>query len=50
MLICSYRKICRTVKEGILCRFYEEGVLTHEVGRQVGENGTGLSKDLLNHS
>ena len=34
-------------KEGILCRFYEEGVLTHEVGRQVGENGTGLSKDFI---
>lgn len=34
-------------KEGILCRFYEEGVLSHEVGRQAGGNGTGLSKDFV---
>lgn len=36
-----------TNKEGILCRFYEEGVLTHETGRQAAENGTGLSKDFV---
>lgn len=34
-------------KEGILCRFYTSGVLTHETGRQVSENGTGLSKDFV---
>ncbi len=34
-------------KEAILARFYEEGVLTHETGRQAGENGYGLSKDFI---
>jgi len=34
-------------KEMIMARFYTEGVLTHETGRQVGENGTGLSKDFI---
>jgi len=36
-----------TNAEGILCRFYETGVLTHETGRQVSENGMGLSKDFV---
>lgn len=36
-----------TNAEGILCRFYVSGVLTHETGRQVGENGMGLSKDFV---
>lgn len=34
-------------KEAILCRFYKEGTLTHETGRQVSQNGTGLSKDFI---
>lgn len=34
-------------KEMIMARFYTEGVLCHETGRQVGENGTGLSKDFI---
>lgn len=36
-----------TNAEGILCRFYETGVWTHETGRQVSENGMGLSKDFV---
>jgi hypothetical protein len=36
-----------TNKEAILARFYVNGVLTHEVGRQSGENGMGLSKDFI---
>ncbi len=36
-----------TNKENILARYYTEGVLTHETGRQVGENGVGLSKDFV---
>lgn len=34
-------------KEGILCRYYQNGVLTHETGRQAGGNGMGLSKDFI---
>ncbi len=34
-------------KEAILARFYKEGVLTHETGRQAGENGYGLTKDFI---
>ena len=34
-------------KEAILARYYEMGVLTHETGRQVSENGIGLSKDFV---
>lgn len=34
-------------KEAILCRYYTTGVLTHETGRQVGQNGVGLSKDFV---
>ena len=34
-------------KEAILARFYEEGVLTHETGRQAGANGYGLTKDFI---
>lgn len=34
-------------KEAILARFYEEGVLTHETGRQAGGNGYGLTKDFI---
>lgn len=34
-------------KENILARYYEEGKLTHQTGRQVGENGMGLSKDFV---
>lgn len=34
-------------KEGILVRFYESGVLTHETGRQAAENGYGLTKDFI---
>lgn len=34
-------------KEAILARYYEEGVLTHETGRQAGSSGTGLSKDFV---
>lgn len=34
-------------KEVILARYYEEGVLTHETGRQAGSLGTGLSKDFV---
>lgn len=33
--------------EMIMARFYTEGVHTHETGRQVGENGTGFSKDFI---
>lgn len=36
-----------TNAESILARYYEEGILTHETGRQVGENGMGLSKDFV---
>ena len=36
-----------TNKEAILCRYYESGVLTHETGRQVSQNGMGLSKDFV---
>lgn len=36
-----------TNAESILARFYETGVLTHETGRHVGENGMGLSKDFV---
>lgn len=34
-------------KEAILARYYEDGVLMHETGRQAGSNGTGLSKDFV---
>ena len=34
-------------KESVLSRFYEEGVLTHETGRQEGGNGYGLTKDFI---
>ncbi len=34
-------------KEAILARFYTEGVVTHETGRQAGENGYGLTKDFI---
>lgn len=34
-----------TNKECILGRYYEADVLTHQLGRQVQENGLGLSKD-----
>ncbi len=33
--------------EAVLARFYEEGVLTHETGRQEGANGYGLTKDFI---
>lgn len=33
--------------EAVLARFYEEGVLTHETGRQEGGNGYGLTKDFI---
>ena len=36
-----------TNKEGILCRYYKTGILTHETGRNAGENGMGLSKDFV---
>ena len=32
-------------KEGVLIRYYEPGVLTHETGRRAGESGNGLTKD-----
>ncbi|KXB84142.1 SusD family protein [Prevotella sp. DNF00663] len=34
-------------KEVILARYYASGVLTHETGRQVSQNGMGLSKDFV---
>lgn len=34
-------------KECILARFYETGVLPHELGRQVQNGGMGLSKDFI---
>lgn len=34
-------------KEAILARYYEDGVLMHQTGRQAGSNGTGLSKDFV---
>ena len=34
-------------KESVLSRFYQEGVLTHETGRQEGGNGLGMSKDFI---
>ena len=34
-------------KEAILARYYEDGVLMHETGRQAGSSGTGLSKDFV---
>ena len=34
-------------KESVLSRFYQEGVLTHETGRQEGGNGLGLTKDFI---
>ncbi|MCD8313346.1 MAG: RagB/SusD family nutrient uptake outer membrane protein [Bacteroidales bacterium] len=33
--------------ENILCLFYEEDVLTHNVGRTCQQNGMGLSKDFV---
>lgn len=33
--------------ENILARYYETGILTHQTGRQVAENGMGLSKDFV---
>ena len=36
-----------TNKECILARFYETGVLTHELGRQAQNGGMGLSKDFI---
>lgn len=36
-----------TNAENILARYYERGILTHQTGRQVGENGMGLSKDFV---
>lgn len=34
-------------KETILARYYEDGVLMHQTGRQAGSLGTGLSKDFV---
>lgn len=34
-------------KESVLSRYYEEGVLAHETGRQEGSNGYGLTKDFI---
>jgi hypothetical protein len=34
-------------KETILARYYEDGVLMHQTGRQAGSSGTGLSKDFV---
>ena len=34
-------------KESVLSRFYQEGVLSHETGRQEGGNGYGLTKDFI---
>lgn len=34
-------------KECILARIYEDGIVTHETGRQAGTLGTGLSKDFI---
>ncbi len=36
-----------TNKECILARFYESGVLQHQLGRQAGQSGAGLSKDFV---
>ncbi|PXV66757.1 putative outer membrane starch-binding protein [Dysgonomonas alginatilytica] len=34
-------------KECILPRIYQDGILTHQTGRQAGGSGTGLSKDFI---